>query len=47
MNIAYFKGLDSLYIERSPESASNRANLDMLRVGNFPGEVHTAAGLSH
>ena len=36
MSIAYFKCLDSLYIERSPENASSRTNLDMLRVGNFP-----------
>ena len=75
MNIAYFKDLDSLYIELSPENAtqsweaqaglvlnlsedgrvvgieiehaSSKTNLDVLRVGNFPGEVHAVAGAAH
>ena len=47
MNIAYFKDLDTLYIELSPENASKQTNLDLLRVGNFPGEVHAVAGAAH
>jgi len=75
MNIAYFKEMDSLYIELSPEDAtqsweaqegvvinlskdgrvvgieiehaSSKTNLDLLRVGNFPGEVHAVAGSAH
>jgi uncharacterized protein YuzE len=67
MNIAYFKDMDSLYIEISPENpdhaweahegivlnlsadgrvvgieiekASQKANLDILKVGGFPGMV--------
>ena len=67
MNIAYFKDMDSLYIEISPESpahtweahagivlnmsedgrvvgieiekASQATNLDILKVGGFPGQV--------
>lgn len=67
MNIAYFKDMDSLYIEISPENpsqaweahegivlnlsedgrvvgieiekASQMTNLDMLKIGNFPGIV--------
>jgi uncharacterized protein YuzE len=67
MNIAYFKDMDSLYIEISPENpaqaweahegivlnlsedgrvvgieiekASQMTNLDMLKIGNFPGVV--------
>ena len=75
MNIAYFKDMDTLYIELSPENAtqaweahagvvlnlsedgrvvgieiehaSKQTNLDLLRVGNFPGEVHAVAGTAH
>jgi len=75
MNIAYFKDMDSLYIELSPETATQaweaqegvvinlsedgrvvgieieqasiKTNLDLLRVGDFPGEVHAVAGASH
>ena len=75
MNIAYFKDLDSLYIELSPENAtqaweaqegviinlaedgrvigieiehiSRKTDLNLLRVGNFPGEVHAVAGAAH
>jgi uncharacterized protein YuzE len=75
MNIAYFKDMDTLYIELSPENAtqaweahaglvlnlsedgrvvgieiehaSKQTNLDLLRVGNFPGEVHAVAGAAH
>ncbi len=75
MNIAYFKDMDTLYIELAPETAtqaweaqagivlnlsedgrvvgieieqaSKKTNLDMLRVGNFPGEVHAVAGAAH
>jgi uncharacterized protein YuzE len=67
MNIAYFKDMDSLYVEISPESpahtweahagivlsmsadgrvvgieiekASQATNLDILKVGGFPGQV--------
>jgi uncharacterized protein YuzE len=67
MNIAYFKDMDSLYIEISPESpahtweahagivlnmsedgrvvgieiekASQATNLDILKIGGFPGQV--------
>ncbi|MEW6119407.1 MAG: DUF2283 domain-containing protein [Pseudomonadota bacterium] len=67
MNIAYFKDMDSLYVEISPENparaweahegivlnfsedgrvvgieiekASQVANLDILKVGGFPGMV--------
>ena len=67
MNIAYFKDMDSLYVEISPESpahtweahagivlnlsedgrvvgieiekASQAANLDILKIGGFPGQV--------
>jgi uncharacterized protein YuzE len=67
MNIAYFKDMDSLYIEISPESptqsweahqgivinlsadgrvvgieiekASQASNLDILKIGGFPGQV--------
>jgi uncharacterized protein YuzE len=67
MNIAYFKDMDSLYIEISPENpaqaweahegivlnlsedgrvvgieiekASQTANLDLLKIGGFPGHV--------
>ena len=67
MNIAYFKDMDSLYVEISPESpahtweahagivlnlsedgrvvgieiekASQAANLDILKIGGFPGLV--------
>jgi uncharacterized protein YuzE len=67
MNIAYFKDMDSLYIELSPENpdhaweaqpgivinlagdgrvvgieiekASKAANLDILKIGGFPGQV--------
>jgi len=75
MNIAYFKDMDSLYIELSPETAtqaweaqegvvinlsqdgrvvgieiehaSNKTSLDLMRVGDCPGEVHAVAGASH
>ncbi len=75
MNIAYFKDQDSLYIELSPENAtqaweaqegvvlnlaedgrlvgieiehaSRKTDLNLLRVGNFPGEVHAVAGAPH
>ncbi len=75
MNIAYFKDMDTLYIELSPETAtaaweahaglvlnlsedgrvvgieiehaSKQTNLDLLRVGNFPGEVHAVTGTAH
>ena len=75
MNIAYFKDMDSLYIEISPENpaqaweahegivlnmsedgrvvgieieqASTRVDMGMLRIGNFPGEVHTIEGKAH
>jgi len=75
MNIAYFKDMDTLYIELSPENAtqaweahaglvlnlsadgrvvgieiehaSNTTDLNLLRVGNFPGEVHAVAGAAH
>ncbi len=67
MNIAYFKDMDSLYVEISPESpahtweahagivlnlsedgrvvgieiekASQATNLDILKIGGFPGRV--------
>ena len=67
MNIAYFKDMDSLYVEISPESpahtweahagivlnmsvdgrvvgieiekASQATNLDLLKIGGFPGLV--------
>ncbi|MDQ1315436.1 MAG: hypothetical protein QG662_1545 [Pseudomonadota bacterium] len=67
MNIAYFKDMDSLYIELSTESAdhaweaqpgivinlagdgrvvgieieqaSQAANLDILKIGGFPGQI--------
>jgi uncharacterized protein YuzE len=67
MNIAYFKDMDSLYVEISPESpshsweahagivlnlsedgrvvgieiekASQATNLDILKIGGFPGQV--------
>ncbi len=67
MNIAYFKDMDSLYIEISPENpaqaweahagivlnlsedgrvvgieiekASQMTNLELLKIGNFPGVV--------
>ncbi len=67
MNIAYFKDMDSLYIEISPENparsweahqgivlnlsddgrvvgieieqASRSINLDLLKIGGFPGRV--------
>ena len=67
MNIAYFKDMDSLYVEISPESpahtweahagivlnmsedgrvvgieiekASQTTNLDILKIGGFPGQV--------
>jgi uncharacterized protein YuzE len=67
MNIAYFKDMDSLYVEISPENpaqaweahegivlnlsedgrvvgieiqkASQSANLDILKIGGFPGQV--------
>ncbi|WP_018076508.1 DUF2283 domain-containing protein [Thiobacillus denitrificans] len=67
MNIAYFKDMDTLYVEISPENptqaweahegivlnlsedgrvvgieierASLATNLDMLRIGGFPGQV--------
>ncbi|HUX29652.1 MAG TPA: DUF2283 domain-containing protein [Thiobacillus sp.] len=67
MNIAYFKGMDSLHVEISPENpaqaweahegivlnlsedgrvvgieiqrASQAANLDILKIGDFPGQV--------
>jgi len=67
MNIAYFKDMDSLYIEISPESpaqaweahqgivlnlsedgrvvgieiekASQAANLGILKIGGFPGQI--------
>jgi uncharacterized protein YuzE len=29
------------------EQASQKADLTLLRVGNFPGEVHAVAGLAH
>ncbi|TCS73816.1 uncharacterized protein YuzE [Sulfuritortus calidifontis] len=29
------------------EQASLKANLNMLRIGNFPGEVHTVEGAAH
>ena len=29
------------------EQASKQTNLDLLRVGNFPGEVHAVAGAAH
>lgn len=75
MNIAYFKDMDSLYIEISPENPasaweaqpgvvinlsedgrvvgieieriSQQADLSVLRVGNFPGEVQTVTGATH
>jgi uncharacterized protein YuzE len=75
MNLAYFKDMDSLYIELSPENpahaweaqegvvinlsedgrvvgieierASKLTDLSLLRVGNFPGEVHAVEGSAH
>lgn len=75
MNLAYFKDMDSLYIELSPEDpahaweaqegvvinlsgdgrvvgieiqeVSRKTDLSLLRVGNFPGEVHAVEGSSH
>lgn len=75
MNIAYFKDMDSLYIELTPENpshaweaqagivinltedgrvvgieiehASQKADLSMLRVGDFPGAVHAVEGSAH
>ncbi len=29
------------------EHASNKADLSMLRIGNFPGEVHAVEGSAH
>lgn len=29
------------------EHASKKTNLDLLRVGNFPGEVHAVSGAAH
>ncbi|HQS82311.1 MAG TPA: DUF2283 domain-containing protein [Thiobacillus sp.] len=67
MNIAYFKDMDSFYVEISPENparsweahegivlnlsedgrvvgieiqkASQAANLDILKIGGFPGQI--------
>jgi uncharacterized protein YuzE len=75
MNIAYFKDMDSLYIELSPENpahaweaqegvvinlaedgrvvgieiehVSQKADLSVLKVGDFPGEVHAVEGSAH
>ncbi len=79
MNIAYFKDMDSLYLEISPESpahtweahagvvlnmsedgrvvgieiehASQATNLDILKIGGFPGQVEVidtnASGSTH
>ncbi len=75
MNLAYFKDMDSLYIELSPENpahaweaqegvvinlsedgrvvgieiehVSQKADLSVLKVGNFPGEVHAVSGSAH
>jgi uncharacterized protein YuzE len=72
MNIAYFKDVDTLYVELLPQSAAHsweahpginintsedgrivgieienaadRIDMSVLRVGNFPGVVHTAKG---
>lgn len=72
MNIAYFKDVDTLYVELLPQSAAysweahpginintaedgrivgieienatDRVDMSVLRVGNFPGIVHTAKG---
>ncbi|HEY9098839.1 MAG TPA: DUF2283 domain-containing protein [Thiobacillus sp.] len=79
MNIAYFKDMDSLYVEISPENpahtweahagivlnmsadgrvvgieiekASLATNLDILKIGGFPGQVEVidtnASGTTH